>query len=244
MGVCRGDAAAEQDFCAGTGGAHALHMRRVSLAASAGAGDDQPIRKAAIQRVVRGIFQGPIAQRNGVFDVDVRKDLRVGTDVAAKAERMEGIALDDSLVGEHRAAMDVHADEFTAASRAQRQRGAGIVAQDIETDGQRNRLAHGATNGRHGSNGFGANRAFSEGNVAEVLDENRMRAALLVSLGVGDGMFCGNGQISAPAGRTGQWRQMNNADEEFAMGLKEHAPFSPMNQECSSGMCQPRMKHG
>ena len=45
---------------------------------------------------MRGIFQREIAERHGVFDVNVRKNRRVRTNSLPIAQRAEGVALDQS----------------------------------------------------------------------------------------------------------------------------------------------------
>ena len=135
------------------------------------------------------------------------------------------ISVDQPLVGEHRAAVDIHADETAAARGAQGKGGAGVIAQDVKADGQGDGLADGATNRGHGGDGFGADGGFGERDVAEVLDEDRVCAALLVGAGIGDGGFDEGRELAAPARCAGQRGEVNNADEQFAVRLKEHGEF-------------------
>jgi hypothetical protein len=70
---------------------------------------------------------------------------------------------------------------------AQRECGAGIIAQNVEADGQVDCGANGSARGGHGSDGFGANICFCKRDVAEVFDKNRMTASGLVCPGIGNG---------------------------------------------------------
>ena len=119
-----------------------------------------------------------------MLDVDIRKDLRCGTNAPAIAQGVVGIAFDQALVGQHRAGVHVDANKGPVANGAQRQRGAGVVAQDVEADGKFDRIADRATGGGHGGDGLGGDAAPGERHVAEVLDEEGVRAAALVSMGI------------------------------------------------------------
>jgi len=199
MRVRNGHTAAEQNAGGWTRGADLLDVGGIGFAPGADAGNDDGIRESAIQRVMGGIFEGPIAERDGVFDVDIGEDLRAGTNGLAIAQGVEGVTLDDALVGEHRAAVDIDANKTAIAGSAQGKRGAGVIAQNIETDGQRDGLTDSATNRGHGGDGFGADGRFGERHIAKVFDEHRVRAPLGVSPGIGNGALADAGEVAAPA---------------------------------------------
>ena len=159
-----------------------------------------------------------IRQRNqgapDVLDVDIGEDLRLRTNALPIAQGVIGVAFDQPLVGQHRAGVDVDADERAAADGAQRQRGAGVVAQDVEADGEVHGLADGAAGGGHGGDGLGGDAALGEGHIAEVLDEEGVGAAALVGAGVVHGELDHGFHIAPPARRAGQGLEVDDADEE------------------------------
>lgn len=187
MGVFAGDAAAKKNARGRTSGADSADVFRIGGMAGAYAGNNEGVGKTAVESVMSGIFERAIAQRNRVLDVNVGENLRVRRNSPAIAQSVEGIALDDSLISDHRAAEDIHTNETSAARRAKGQRGAGIVAKDIEADGDLHSVADGAADCGHRGDGFGADGRFRERCVAKIFDEDSVRAALFVSLGIGDG---------------------------------------------------------
>ena len=93
--------------------------------------------------------------------------------------------------------------------------GAGIVAQDVETDRQFDCPAHFAPGNSHCRDRFGTNAAFREWNIAEVFDEKRAGPAAGVSLRVSDGGVDNRIQTTIPLRRPGQRAEVDYADEEF-----------------------------
>ena len=118
--------------------------------------------------------------------MNVRKNLRGGREARSFAERVVGVAFDDALVREHRAAVDVDAEKIATTSSAQGERGAGVVAEDVVADGQFHRRAHGATGGGHRGESFGRDAGFGERHVAEIFNDEAVRAAAFVGDGIGD----------------------------------------------------------
>ena len=127
MHIFRRHAAAQENFGVGTSAADALHITEISGLACAGAGDDERVGQPAFQRVAGGFFNRPVAQRHGVLDEHVGENLRGRGDAGAVTERPVSVAFDQPLIREHRAGMDVDADETPAARGTERQRGLGVV---------------------------------------------------------------------------------------------------------------------
>src|SRR6185503_7198013 len=82
---------------------------------------------------------------------------------------------------------------------------------------------HGAAGSGHGGDGFRADVGFRERHVAEILDEDGVRAAAFVSLSVGDSEADDFAQVTPPARRARQRAQMDNADQKFLGAMEERA---------------------
>ena len=63
----------------GTNPAHGLNVRRQRGQTGAGAGNNQGIGPAAFPGVARCVLQRFIAQRNGMFDMDIGQNLGLRT---------------------------------------------------------------------------------------------------------------------------------------------------------------------
>ena len=87
--VFEGDTAAQENLCGRTGGADALDIGAVGRQAGAGAGDDERVGQAALNGVAGGILDGPVAERDGMFDVDIGKDLRLRANLPAVAQGVD-----------------------------------------------------------------------------------------------------------------------------------------------------------
>src|SRR5206468_2643962 len=73
--------------------------------------NDQRIGQSALQGVVRRVFDLEIPKRDSMFDMHVGKNGCGRANSFAVADGSVGVALDDALVGEHRAGVNVDADE-------------------------------------------------------------------------------------------------------------------------------------
>ena len=70
-----------------------------------------------------------------MLHMNIGKDSRAGADAVAIADGVECVAFNQALVREHRAGVDINADEITAAGSAEGERSLGVIAQDIEPEG-------------------------------------------------------------------------------------------------------------
>ena len=215
------DPAAEEEFGFGTDSANPFEVGDIGGHAGSGAGDDESVGEAAFDRVSRGIGNGPVTERHSVFHVDIRKNQDFRTNLATQAQGFESVTLNDALVSEHGPGVDIDTDERTVAGGAKAKGGAGVVAQDVETDGEFHGLADGASGSGHRRNRLRPNRTFGERDVAEVFDKEGLGAAASVGAGVIDREADEGIQVSAPSRRTGEWPKMDDADEELAAGIKE-----------------------
>jgi hypothetical protein len=156
-----------------------------------------------------------------MFDQDIGKDFGLRTELLPVAESVVGIAFDETLVGEHCAGVDVYADEGSVAGGTKSERSAGIVAQDVEADGQFDCCANGATGGGHRGDGFGSDVCPGERNIAEIFDEQGMCAAAFVGAGVGNGSGDYFFQLALPARRAGEGLEVDDAEQGFTILIEE-----------------------
>jgi hypothetical protein len=214
-------AAAQQHFCGWTGTTNAFDIGKVRGHACAHARNDEGIGETAFKCVAGGIFDRQIAERHSMFHEDVRKDLSLGTELMAVSECVVGIAFDQTLVGEHCAGVNVDADEASAARGTKRQRSAGVVAKDVEADGQLDRGANGTAGGSHRGDGFVSDVCFGKRNVTEVFDEKRVSTSAFVAVGIsnggGDYLF----QVTLPARRAREGMEVDDTDEKLVTLVKE-----------------------
>ena len=180
----------------------------------AGPGDDERVGQSAVHEIPRGLVDVDRAQRHRVLAADVGEDRHVGAEQAPVAERAVRVGLHDALVGEHRAGVDVDADEFGADRGGDGQRRARVVLQHVHAErGSRQRsadLGGDHADGRHGGRLDAPGR---ERRVAEVLDEHRVHAALDEGVGVGE---CGGHDARhrpVPSRAAGQRREVDHADD-------------------------------
>ena len=202
-----------------------LNISYVRRHAGACARDNQGVGSAAIERIVRRVFNGEVAKWHGVFDVDIRKQERFRANPLPIANRVKRVAFDDALVRQHRPGMDVDAHKTSAARSAQGEGGMGVIAQNIETDGNTNRRTDGRTRDGHGRHSFGTDIAFGEWRVSKVFDDYCVDAATCVSPGISDRMVDSESKVTTPSRRTGQRRKMNHANDNFVSITKKDAHF-------------------
>ena len=147
-----------------------------------------------------------------MLNEDIRKDFDLRTESLPAAEGVVGVAFDQALIGQHGASVDIDADETTVACRAKGECSAGIVAEDIEADGQIYCGANGATRGGHGGHGLGSDVCFRERNVTEIFDEERVSTSAFVGVGVSNGSGDYSFQVALPARRAGEGMEVDDAD--------------------------------
>jgi hypothetical protein len=155
-----------------------------------------------------------------VLDQEIGKDLSLRTELPPAAEGVVGIAFDEALIGNHSTGVNVDADEASVAGGTKSDGGAGIVAEDVEANGQFDFGANGATGGSRGGDSFGSDVCFSERNVTEIFDENRVSAAAFVGLGISDGSRDYLFQVTLPAWRAGERSEVDNTDKKFVTLVK------------------------
>ena len=194
-------------------GPHALEGWRVG---AAGARDDDGVGAAALGEVGGGVLDGHVEERRRVLDVDVAQDGHVAVERAAQARQLRGTALDDALVGHVGADDDVAADEVGAHDRRDREGLEARVAQEVDTDREVGRLAHGPHDDGHGGHGDGRHRLAEEGRVADVLDDHGIHAGALEEGSLRQRVFDDLVQAQLAAGRAGQRRQVDHAEERPA----------------------------
>jgi hypothetical protein len=148
-----------------------------------------------------------------VFDKDVGKDLSFWTKPLAVAEGIVGITFDKALIGKHCAGVHIDADEASVAGGTKGESSTGVVAKDVEANGQFHCGANGAAGGSHGSHRFGSDICFCERNIAKIFDEERMSAAAFIGVGVGDGSRDYFFQVTLPARRAGERLEVDDTNE-------------------------------
>ncbi len=106
----------------------------VGRLAGAGAGDDECVRKAAVDDIFHFHLNGPrSAQRCGVFDINIGEDFDgLRAELFAEAEQVMGDSLQDALIGHARGTQDVHTDVARSAGVGDGQRAQAIVAEDVD----------------------------------------------------------------------------------------------------------------
>jgi hypothetical protein len=116
------------------------------------------------------------------------------------------------LIGEHRAGVDVNADEASVAPGTKRKRGTGVVAQNVEADREFDCSANGAAGGGHCRDSFGSDVCFGERDIAEVFNEEGVSAAAFVCAGIGNGSGDYFFKVALPARRAGERTEVDDAD--------------------------------
>src|ERR1043166_3447860 len=171
--------------------------------------------------------------------MDVGEDFRAWTNCLFVSKRVEGVAFDEALVRKHCAGMDINANEAAATCGAEPQGRACIVTEDIEPERQLNGSLDCAPRRGHCSNCGGTNSSFCEWHVAKILNDERVSATALVGARIVDGELDNFLQIAAPTRRAGKRTEMDDADEEFAPGLKKgsHGLMTKFRHFFSASFC-------
>ena len=167
-----------------------------------------------MHEVARRLLDLDGRQRHRVLAADVGEDRDVHAEQAAVAQRVVGVGMDHPLVGEHRAGVDVDADERRTDRGGDGQRRARVVLQHVDPEG-RGRVGAPDLGGHdaHGGDGRRLDAAGGEGRVAEVLDEQRVDPALDQRAGVRERGGDHAGHRAVPAGAAGQGREVHHADQ-------------------------------
>lgn len=187
--------------------------------ASSLARDDDGVGAPAEQHIVRGLTGGERHERRGVFDQDVGEEPEViGAEALAVPQRRGSFALDEALIGDVRAHVDVDPHERGAGHRRDAQRGERVVAEAVHADGQPGRgddRLHEHRHRRHLVRGQAvAFAALEEGRRAEVLDDDRRHAPCAEGLGVAEREAFDAREIVARVARiTRQSGEMHDADD-------------------------------
>jgi hypothetical protein len=139
-------------------------------------------------------------------------------DVASKsratAQELGRAALDDALIGQHRAGEHVDSDEARADRDGDAEGAETVVPQSVDAQGQRRRgLPNGP--GAPGQRGDGLRRqvVLEERRVVEVLDHDGVEAGLREHPRVGSGGVGHGLEITGEARSAGQGGQVHHADE-------------------------------
>ena len=133
---------------------------------------------------------------------------------AALTQGGVGVALHETLIGDHGARVDVGADEDGASGAGHPERRARVVAKHV--DAERHGGPGGADGARHHAEGRhrpGLSAAGREGDIAEVLYEERVEASLDEGLGIGEGAIEHVRHRALPARASGERRQVHHADQ-------------------------------
>jgi hypothetical protein len=164
-----------------------------------------------IARHLLGLHRG---ERDGVLAAHVGDDRHVDAEESAVAQRAVGVGLDDALIGEHCARVHVDADELGADSRGDAQGRPRVVLQHVEAQARARKLAPNlGGHDAHGRHGGGLDAAGREGRVAEILDQERVDAAVDERPGVGQRRGDHVAHRAGPPRTAGQGDQVHHADD-------------------------------
>ena len=167
-----------------------------------------------MHEVPRGLLEIGRRQRHRVLAADVGEDRDVDAEQAPVAERAVRVGLDDALVGQHRARVDVDADELGADRGGHGQRRARVVLQDVHAQVRsRQRLPHLGGYDAHRRHRGGLDAAGGERRIAEILDEDGVDAALDQRARVRERGFHDAGHRPVPARTAGQGQEVDHADD-------------------------------
>lgn len=114
-----------------------------------------------------------------MFYVNVGEDLHVlGAEHGAVTQEIVGDALEETLVGDARAAEDVDANEVCADGGGDGEGGLAVIPQHVDAKRKLGKaLADIGGEGGHGGDRVGGNAAGIEGDVAEVFEHETVDAA-------------------------------------------------------------------
>jgi len=193
----------------------ATSVAAIDASTGAAAGDEHRVGEAAEREIVGLFAEGARGERGGVLDVHVAEEGdALGAERAAEAQGLVGAALDQALIGDARAGVDVDPDEARARRDGDGQRGLGVVAEHV--DPQRDpgrRGAHGERRGRHRGHGDRRDAARLEGRVAEVLHHDALEAGLREEPRVGRGRGEHGAEIAGEARARREWREVDDANQ-------------------------------
>jgi hypothetical protein len=161
-----------------------------------------------------------------VFDKDVCKDLGLRTELLPISKSVMGVPFDDTLIGEHCAGVDVDTNKASIAGGTKGKRGTSIVAEDVEANGKFSRGANRAAGDSHRRDGFGSDVSFGKGNVAEIFNEEGVSTAAFVGASIRDSSRDYFLQAALPSRRTGEWTEVDDADEKLMTLVKERGQKS------------------
>lgn len=91
-------------------------------------GDDHRVGKTAVDRVIGRVVERDVAQWCAMLDMHVRPDLGACSKYLAVAKRAIGPPLDDALIGDRRAGVDVRADERRSGHGGDTDRAEDVIA--------------------------------------------------------------------------------------------------------------------
>src|SRR6266571_5356726 len=129
-----GDPAADEDRHLRNGAPDALDVGERRRPARGGARHDEHVGEPAVGEVARGLLELDGDERDRVLAPDVREDAGLRAEQPPVAERVVGVGLDDPLVGDDGARVDVDADEPAADGGDDGQRRARVVLEHVDAE--------------------------------------------------------------------------------------------------------------
>ncbi len=148
-----------------------------------------------------------------MLHVHVGEDLHVRSpQERALPQQPVGDAPDQTLVGQAGAAEDVDADEPPARGVGHGQRPAGIVSQNVDSEGKVDGAADLGGQDRHVGQHVAGNGAREERGVAEVLQQQPVHTPLREGLGIAQDEIAHAPEIAPVARRPGKRRRVQHAD--------------------------------
>jgi hypothetical protein len=148
-----------------------------------------------------------------VFDRHVRQEIDVRVDALAEPHRLVGPPFDDALVGEARPDVGVDADEGGARGRRHRERGHGVVPEDVDPDRDVDRLPDGPGRGGHLRDDVRGHLIGIERRVAEVLHQDGVDATGVQRTSVGERALPDPRPVAAEARRTRKRFEVDHPDD-------------------------------
>src|SRR5438132_669016 len=174
-----GDAATHEDRHVRHGAPDALDVGEGRRLARGGARHDERVGEPAVGEVARGLLELDGNERDRVLAPDVREDQGLDAEQPPVAERVVGVGLDDALIGDDGARVDVDADEPTADGGGDGERRARVVLEHVDSERS---LGEGPADlrgdRRHAGDRGRLDASSRELRVAEVLHEQRVDPAL------------------------------------------------------------------
>src|SRR5213592_2473468 len=128
------DAAADEERHVGDGVPHALDVGEGRRPARGGARHDERVGEPAVDEITRGLLGLDGNERHRVLAADVGEDQDLHAEQPPVAQRVVGVGLDDPLVGDDGAGVDVDPDELAADSGGDGRGGACVVFEHIDAE--------------------------------------------------------------------------------------------------------------